>query len=261
MCGNVRVAMGSQMQTDLEVQQSEAVSARVREELARRRVSRQWLADEAKISISTLEKALSGRRAFTLATVIRLEEALGLHLRTASAQVPTPDATPRSAPEEMGAYSRAAVKWLENDYLTIRRSFSDAEALYAYRTLIEWDDDECYLRFKEADRLDSSFSQEGFVSFPNLSGHIYLMTSKWGQYRMAVLGRPVAGGELNGILTTLMVGSGSQLLPAASPLVLTPMKNVADTMLGLVPPSDPHYGEYKARIDRVTSGGFARLIA
>jgi DNA-binding phage protein len=249
------------MQTDLEIQQSEAVSARVREELARRRVSRQWLADEAKISISTLEKALSGRRAFTLATVIRLEEALGLQLRAAVPQMSAADVTPRSAPEEMGAYSRAAVRWLEGDYLTIRRSFSDGEALYAYRTLIEWDDDECYLKFKEADRLDSSFSQEGFVSFPNLSGHIYLMTSKWGQYRMAVLCRPVAGGELNGILTTLMVGSGSQLLPAASPLVLVPMRNAADAMLGLVPPADPHYADYRSRVDRVSSGGFARLLA
>jgi transcriptional regulator with XRE-family HTH domain len=53
----------------------------VREELARRRLSRQALADLAKISISTLEKALAGRRPFTLATTIRLEEALGASLR------------------------------------------------------------------------------------------------------------------------------------------------------------------------------------
>ena len=52
-------------------EQSRMVAATVREEIARRRMSRQQLADQAKISISTLEKALSGRRPFTLATTIR----------------------------------------------------------------------------------------------------------------------------------------------------------------------------------------------
>src|SRR3954462_15382330 len=61
--------------------QSRAVAALVREQLARRRISRQHLADQAKISISTLEKALAGRRPFTLTTTIRLEEALGVSLR------------------------------------------------------------------------------------------------------------------------------------------------------------------------------------
>src|SRR5262245_57463439 len=64
--------------------QGRAVAVLVREELARRRISRQHLADQAKISISTLEKALSGRRPFTLATTIRLEEALGVPLRKAN---------------------------------------------------------------------------------------------------------------------------------------------------------------------------------
>ena len=62
-------------------EQSRLVAAIIREQLARRRMSRQHLADQAKISISTLEKALSGRRPFTLATTVRLEEALGVSLR------------------------------------------------------------------------------------------------------------------------------------------------------------------------------------
>ena len=45
----------------------------IREELARRRMSRRGLADLAKISISTLEKVLSGRRPFTLADLSREE--------------------------------------------------------------------------------------------------------------------------------------------------------------------------------------------
>src|SRR5881394_827548 len=61
--------------------QSRQIAALIREELARRRISRQQLADQAKLSISTLEKALGGRRPFTLATTVRLEEALGVSLR------------------------------------------------------------------------------------------------------------------------------------------------------------------------------------
>ena len=109
------------MQGDLDFRQSEAVALKIREELARRRLSRQWLADSARISISTLEKALSGRRPFTLGTVIRLEEALKTELRPAPAQIVPPPVTGSGvAPESMGAYARPAVRWLEADYLTLR---------------------------------------------------------------------------------------------------------------------------------------------
>ena len=77
--------MSVTVDSQLSDEQSRAVAALVREELARRRISRQRLADQAKISISTLEKALSGRRPFTLATTIRLEEALGVAAAQANA--------------------------------------------------------------------------------------------------------------------------------------------------------------------------------
>src|SRR6266436_3719755 len=93
-------------------EQSRSVAAQVREALARRRISRQRLADQAKISISTLEKALAGRRPFTLATTIRLEEALGVKLRKGKADGAAPPAPPL-APGELGYYSRPAVSWIE----------------------------------------------------------------------------------------------------------------------------------------------------
>src|SRR5512140_2715566 len=71
--------------------QSRQIAALIREELARRRISRQQLADQAKLSISTLEKALGGRRPFTLATTVRLEQALGVSLRK-STVAPAPTA-------------------------------------------------------------------------------------------------------------------------------------------------------------------------
>ena len=76
----------------------------MREELARRRISRQHLADQAKISISTLEKALSGRRPFTLATTIRLEEALSVALRKANADGAPAPLVVSLAPGELGFY-------------------------------------------------------------------------------------------------------------------------------------------------------------
>src|SRR5438309_3790273 len=82
MCGYVRLVGGRVMNAELSVEGSESVAMVVREELARRRLSRQWLADEAKVSLSTLEKALAGRRPFTLATVVRLEDALATSLRS-----------------------------------------------------------------------------------------------------------------------------------------------------------------------------------
>jgi DNA-binding phage protein len=246
------------VQGDLETRQSEDVALQVREELARRRLSRQWLADEAKVSVSTLEKALSGRRPFTLPTVVRLEEALGLKLRRPEH---APDHPANGlAPDDLGAYSRASVHWLEGDYLTLRPSFSDPEAVYAYRTLIEWKDDLSHLCFHEAARMDAEFSQSGSVSFPHVSGHIYLVTEQFGQYRMAIFGRPTITGEMNGVLTTLIAGDGSQLTPAAAPIALVPIRSGADPQFGIVKQGQACFDDYRERIDRITGKKFAQLL-
>src|ERR1700730_16799650 len=101
------LAMPETSEKQLSAEQSRLVAALIREQLARRRISRQHLADQAKISISTLEKALAGRRPFTLATTIRLEEALGVALRKAGTDFAG------LAPAELGFYSRPAVAFIE----------------------------------------------------------------------------------------------------------------------------------------------------
>jgi transcriptional regulator with XRE-family HTH domain len=245
------------MQHDLESDRSEAVALLVREELARRRLSRQWLADEARVSLSTLEKALSGRRPFTLATVVRLEQALGLALRGDKRGGGEGQTGSGLAPDAMGAYSRAGVRWLEGEYLTLRPSFSERGALYAYRTLIEWDEAKGHLVFSETERLDKEFDQHGFVSFPHFSGHIYLVTAEAGQYRLAILGRPSGGGVLNGVLTTLVAGDGAQLIPAATPIALIPARSDARSDYGIVRPGDRCHDEYRACIDKIPQRGYA----
>lgn len=232
------------------------VARRVREELARRRVSRQALADMAKISLSTLEKALAGARPFTLATIIRLEQALGTALRPSTAPV-----LPDAAPEAMGAYAHAAVRWIEGSYLTLRPSFGVPGGVFGYVTTIRWNDAAGHLDFAESERADAQFAQSGHVSMPNLSGHIYLVTNSAGQYRTLVLARPTAAGILYGILTSLQAERGSQLVPIACPVALVPAARVADPQTGLIAPGSPNHGRYRALLDAAICDDFVRFHA
>jgi transcriptional regulator with XRE-family HTH domain len=243
--------------TKLSDEQSRLIAAQIREELARRRISRQLLADRAKISISTLEKALSGRRPFTLATTIRLEEALGVPLRNNHAPVPAPEGL---APDELGFYSRRAVAWIEGVYLTLRPSFGAKDAIYAYRTEISWDSQSSNLVFKESERLDAAFTQQGDVSVPNPSGHIYLVTNVHGQYRLIIVARPTISGEMYGILTTLQVGRGAQLTPVAAPIALVPLRGFKEVQFGRVGPEDACYATYRAYLKRTVEEPFALFL-
>jgi len=241
-------------ETELSAEQSRRVAARVREEIARRRISRQRLADDARISISTLEKALSGRRPFTLATLVRLEQALGERLR------PT-EASSGQAPDALGAYSRAATTWLEGGYLTLRPSFENTDAIYAYKTEVAWDEAQSCLAFHEAERTDAAFVQVGQVAMSNQSGHIYFVTNHYGQFRLITLGHPTITGELYGILSTLQSGPGGHLTPVASPIALVPLRGAAAApRLGRIARTDPEFAPARAHLDRIVSEPFVRLL-
>src|SRR5882757_7544561 len=110
----VGIAMPAASDKQLSDEQSRVVAALVLEELARRRLSRRRLADQAKISVSTLEKVLACRRPFTLATMVRLEEALGVSLRQNGAN---------------GSQAQSTVSSLASLRLLARRHLFDAAAL------------------------------------------------------------------------------------------------------------------------------------
>lgn len=230
--------------------ESEAVAFAIREHLARRRLSRQRLADEAKISISTLEKALGGSRPFTLATLVRLETALGVALR--------PSARPVAAPKDLGAYSRASVAWLEGDYVTLRPSFEVKEAIYAYHTAIRWDEAQGCLGFSEAERLDAPYAQKGVISLPNKSGHVYLHTNDEGQMRLAILSHPLITGQMYGVMSTLLSANGGHLVPVAVPFALVPMS--PGLACGRVGPGDALHQRYRAHLVRAMEEDFLRFI-
>ncbi len=242
---------------DISAEENHRISSLIREELAKRRMTRAGLADHAKLSLSTLEKALSGQRPFTLATVVRLETALTLKLRKA----PNGHAAePATAPDSLGSYSRPAVKWLEGSYLTLRPSFSVAKAIYAYRTEISWDQTLSHLIFQESERLDTAYKQDGAVSVPHQSGYIYLVTNKHGQHRMATLSRPMIGGEMFGLLATLQSGKGATLMPIAVPIVLAPVTSLSDgARFGLIKAEDADYAAYEKLLRRCINEPFVVL--
>jgi transcriptional regulator with XRE-family HTH domain len=245
----------------LSAEQSRQVAETIREEIARRRISRQSLAELAKLSLSTLEKVLGGRRPFTLATTVRLEQALGVSLRIGKDVAPAAAASNGDvAPDGLGAYSRRAVAWLEGMYITVRPSFGDKEAIYAYRTEIAWDAAASSLLFREGERMDAAYTQFGEVAVPNQSGHIYLVTNRSGQHRMIIVSRPTITGEMYGIITTLLAGRGSLLTPIAAPIAFLPVARVPSPTLGRIAPNEVNYALYREHLRRTTDEPFALFL-
>ena len=136
--------------------------------------------------------------------------------------------------------------------------------------------------FREAERLDSAFTQFGSVSVPNQSGHIYLVTSRHGQQRLVVLGRPTIAGALYGILTTLQAGRGSQLTPIAAPIALVPIGRrssdrpdgggpdaaglragdlrAGDLQFGRIMPGEACFAAYRSHLAQVTDEAYALFL-
>ncbi len=239
-------------------EQSREVAEKVREELARRRISRQALAEQAKLSLSTLEKVLGGRRPFTLATMVRLEQALGVSLRKGSSS-PAP-AGSDVAPDSLGSYSHRAVTWLEDVYITVRPSFGDKEAIFAYRTEIVWDPTVSSLVFREGERTDAAYEHAGQVAVPHQSGFIYLVINRHGQHRVITVSRPTVAGEMYGIISTLRAGRGSQLTPIAAPIAFVPARNIGSPTLGRIPSGDANYALYREHLRRTVDEPFALFL-
>jgi transcriptional regulator with XRE-family HTH domain len=248
-------------ESELSDEQSRQVADLIREEIARRRMSRQALAEQAKLSLSTLEKALGGRRPFTLATIVRLEQALGVSLRKApAAPAAAPVINGDVAPDSLGAYARRAVAWIEGTYVTVRPSFGDKQAIYGYRTEIFWDDAASSLMFRESERQDKDFTQFGEVALPNQSGFVYLVTNRHGQHRLITVSRPTITGEMYGIITTLLAGRGSLLTPIAAPIAFLPLRTIASPTLGRVTVSDANYEIYRAHLRKTIEEPFALFV-
>jgi hypothetical protein len=192
---------------------------------------------------------------------VRLEQALGVSLR--KAQDMPPIAAPINgdvSPDGLGAYSRRSVTWLEGMYVTVRPSFGDKDAIFAYRTEIAWDVEASSLVFRESDRQDAAYTQFGEVAVPNQSGHIYLVTNRHGQHRLITVARLAISGEMYGIITTLLAGRGSSLTPIAAPIAYLPIKMVPSPTLGRISSDDTNYAVYRKHLRRTTDEPFALFL-
>ncbi len=228
------------------------VAALIKQELARKRMSRASLAAAAKISLSALEKGLSGQRHFSATTLIRLEEVLSLVLRPQQGL---------SAPDELGGYARPAVTWLEGNYLTLRPSSKKPQELFTYVTDITWQHEQHHLVFHEMARLDAAYAQKGAVAVPHQTGYIYFNTNRHGQQRLMVMKRETHSGALYGLLLTLQQQRGAHLLPVTMPVAMLPMATLsAPPSLGTIAPGHKAYDEYQAVLRGVVDGGFAEIL-
>ena len=125
-------------------------------------------------------------------------------------------------------------------------------------TTIRWLTDKGHLGFAESRRVDGQFEQTGHVSMPNLSGHIYLVTNEAGQYRLMILSRPTTEGALNGVLTTLQAGPGSQLVPVACAIALRKCAP-EDHPTGLIAPGSDAFETYRKTLNAAITGDFVRF--
>ncbi len=205
----------------LSAEQSRQIADTIREEIARRRISRQSLAELAKLRLSTLQKVLGGRRPFTLATTVRLEQALAASLRKTS-DTPAPAAPNGNgdiAPDGLGAYSRRAVAWIEGTYVTVRPSFGDKDAIFAYSTEIVWHAAASSLVFhgKANGRTRPSPSSARWRCRTSRDTS-YLVTNRHGRHRLITVAHLAISSEMYGIITTLLAGRGSSLTPIAAPI-------------------------------------------
>ena len=62
-----------------------------------------------------------------------------------------------------------------------------------------------------------------------------------------------------GLLTTLQVGAGSQLVPVACPIALVPEEQIAEPGYGLVMSEDPGAASYREILDMALESDFCRL--
>jgi hypothetical protein len=115
------------------------------------------------------------------------------------------------------------------------------------------------LIFRETERLDADFAQQGMVSVPNESGYVYLVTNRQGQYRLVIISRPIYG-EMFGIMTTLQVGRGNQLLPVSAPIAYLTLKGKTGVEFGRISPGHRCHEDYCKHLKRTTEEQFALFL-
>jgi hypothetical protein len=62
-----------------------------------------------------------------------------------------------------------------------------------------------------------------------------------------------------GLLSTLQVGKGSQLVPVSCPVAFVPLEQLSEPVFGLVREGDAQLAEYRAVLNTAMGEDFCRL--
>lgn len=231
------------------------VARQIQREIDRRQLSRYQLAERAKLSLSTVEKALIGQ--FSERTLVRIETAIDKKFITTAEASPTGGVI---APEEMGAYTKKSVRNYIAEYQCIRPAFERPDMIYTYLMDISWDDEAGCLRFSEKKRADPTHTQSGFVYIPQSSPYISLVTISAGWVRHVIASQLDGQGIMRGLVQTLFNPRGNMFMPVNSPIVLRKTGGSA-LPVGRFDSKSANYGQLRDLLDETFSQDFAKQIS
>lgn len=244
----------------------EAALAQIKTAMIEKKLTQAELADAADCHEKTIQNLLGGRsvRDQTLFDVCMV---LGLSFETLkdaweggapSGPMELHGEGGLVAPVYMGAYTRAGVDQYIGSYLTVRPSFTQGDAIVAYRTDISWDPEWPSLLFQERDRPDAPYSHRGRLYIPASSMFIHLVSLTKGAMRMVVVSQIDRFGEMRGLITTIHK-HGAMLLPVATPIVYA-KREAFSGAFGEITPESASYADYKKALDDTIKEGYARLV-
>jgi hypothetical protein len=95
---------------------------------------------------------------------------------------------------------------------------------------------------------------------PHKSRHIYLVTNRQGQYRLVIISHPTINHEMFGIMTTLRLGSGAELMPVSSPIAYVPLGMVPKADFGRIAVGHTCHQQYRKLLQRTVEEPFALFL-
>jgi hypothetical protein len=86
------------------------------------------------------------------------------------------------------------------------------------------------------------------------------VTNRQGQYRLVIISRPTINGEMFGIMTTLRVGRGSELMPVSGPIAFAPLDSLSKAEFGRIPVGHACHQQYSKLLRRTVEESFALFL-
>lgn len=213
------------------------------------------------LSESTIDKALAGIK-LTQATVDKIEAILKTKFEEDLKQELGDKAKifTDKAEEQLGGYTIRAVEHLQGDYVFVRPTFKNPSIMSAYLIELRWDELEGCLVFSERDRPDAKYAQRGKVYVPFGRPFINLVTISTGGVRLVVVSMP-DNGVMRGIVTTIHNPSGTNFVPASSPVAMLRIANPSSDDVGQIGLEHSRYKEYKQLLDEVVTEQYGLMVS